>query len=151
MMPYTVSKHGVVAMTRTLATEKNSAISHKAICPAWTDTAIVSTAIDAISGQDQAALKAHIQEFGGLMTPEYVAEGFYRLLTQCGNGSTMVVVKGCPYIQMPDYNKPCVMTLALVSKLVDKVLSPQIVMGHHLVVALTLLFMIFCYLLTVIF
>ena len=151
MTPYTVSKHGVVQLTRTMSLA-NDGIMHKAICPAWTDTAIVSTAIDATPDpKNKAALQAHIQEFGGLMTPEYVAEGFYRLLTQCGNGATMVVVKGCPYIQMPDYNKTVVLSLALVSRLVDKVLSPQVVMGHHLVVALTLLFMIFCYLLTVIF
>ena len=150
MTSYTVSKHGVVQMTRTMALA-NDGIMHKAICPSWTDTAILTAANDNIPEKDKTALRASIQEYGGLMTPEYVAEGFYRLLTQCGNGSTMVVLKDTPYIQMPDYNKTCVMTLALVSKLVDKVLSPEIVMGHHLVVALTLLFMIFCYLLTVIF
>ena len=43
MTPYTVSKHGVVQMTRTMALA-NDGIMHKAICPAWTDTAIVSSA-----------------------------------------------------------------------------------------------------------
>jgi len=150
MTSYTVSKHGVVQMTRTMALA-NDGIMHKAICPSWTDTAILTTANEAVPESEKTAMRASIQEYGGLMTPEYVAEGFFRLLTQCGNGATMVVLKDFPYIQMPDYNKPCVMTLAIVSKLVDKVLSPQIVMGHHLIVALTLLFMIFCYLLTVIF
>ena len=44
MVPYTVSKHGVVAMTRTLATDNSSGIMHKVICPAYVDTEIVSTA-----------------------------------------------------------------------------------------------------------
>ena len=43
MTPYTVSKHGVVALTRTMA-KGDDGIVHKAICPAWTDTNIVSSA-----------------------------------------------------------------------------------------------------------
>jgi len=147
MTPYTVSKHGVVAMTRTMAVSDNG-IMHKAICPAWTDTEIVSTAGQA---QDASDLKAHIQKMGGLMTPEHVAEGFFRLLTQCGNGATMVIVKDCPYIVMPDYNKSIVLLLAGVSKLVGKVMSTDMVTGAHLTVAITLMFLIFCYLLTIIF
>ena len=108
MHPYTVSKHGVVAMTRTLATA-NDGIMHKvftcysltssanvltqAICPAWTDTEIVSSAASTGTGAEKKALTDHIQKMGGLMTPEHVAEGFYRLLTQCSNGATMIVVK----------------------------------------------------------
>ena len=45
MSPYTVSKHGVVALTRTMAKE-DSGVMHKAICPAWTDTNIVSRYAD---------------------------------------------------------------------------------------------------------
>jgi len=147
MTPYTVSKHGVVAMTRTMAISNNG-VMHKAICPAWTDTEIVSTAGQA---QDASDLNAHIQKMGGLMTPEYVAEGFYRLLTQCGNGATMVVLKDFPYIVMPDYNKPTVLALAGVAKLIGKVTSTDMVTGAHLTVAITLMFLIFCYLLTIIF
>jgi len=147
MTPYTVSKHGVVAMTRTMAVSNNG-ILHKAICPAWTDTEIVSTAGQA---QDSSDLKAHIQKMGGLMTPEFVAEGFYRLVTQCGNGATMVILKDFPYIVMPDYNKPTVLVLAGVSKLIGKVMSTDLVTGAHLTVAITLMFLIFCYLLTIIF
>lgn len=147
MTPYTVSKHGVVAMTRTMALSNNG-VMHKAICPAWTDTEIVSTAGKA---QDASDLKAHIQKMGGLMTPEYVAEGFYRLLTQCGNGATMVILKDFPYIVMPDYSKPTVLALAGVAKLIGKVTSTDMVTGAHLTVAITLMFLIFCYLLTIIF
>ena len=88
---------------------------------------------------------------GGLMTPEYVAEGFFRLLTQCGNGCTMVVLKDTPYIAMPDYGTGMVMIIALMSRLLEKLVNPQVVLGQHLVVAFTTLFIILAYLLTVIF
>ena len=47
MSPYTVSKHGVVALTRTMAKD-DSGVMHKAICPAWTDTNIVSRYTDCL-------------------------------------------------------------------------------------------------------
>ena len=60
MTPYTVSKHGVVQLTRTMSLA-NDGIMHKAICPAWTDTAIVSTANDneKISGEQMKARLGH--------------------------------------------------------------------------------------------
>ena len=88
---------------------------------------------------------------GGLMTPEHVAEGFYRLLTQGGNGQTLCIMKGFPYIMMPDYNLPMIYLIAAVAKLTNRVLSPQVVMPQHIIVGLTLLFMIFCFILTCIF
>ena len=47
-------------MTRTMALA-NDGIMHKAICPAWTDTAIVSTANDneKISGAQMKARLGH--------------------------------------------------------------------------------------------
>jgi len=149
MMPYTVSKYGVVAMTRTLATEKNSAISHKAICPAWTDTAIVSTAD--VGTASRANLDKHIQKLGGLMTPEYVAEGFYRLLTQCGNGACMVVLKDFPYIVVPEYSKTVVLTIAAISKLIGRVFDPYVVTPIHLLLGFALLIFVFLYILTIVF
>merc|ERR1711872_607069 len=45
MVGYTVSKHGVVALSRTLAKDySHHGVSIKAICPAWADTEIVSSA-----------------------------------------------------------------------------------------------------------
>ena len=38
-------------------------------------------------------LGANIKSRGGLMTPEHVAEGFFRLLTQCDSGAAMAVNK----------------------------------------------------------
>ena len=134
-------------MTRTLAIEKNN-IQHKAICPAWTDTEIVSSASQ---GQSKVALDNHIQKMGGLMTPEYVAEGFYRLATQCGNGDTMVIVKGAPYVVMPDYSMPMLRLFFILAKLVDRVTGAPMVNGTHFAFALPALIMMFLYLVTIIF
>ena len=49
-------------------------IQHKCICPAWADTDIVSS----VNNDKYGMVKASIKETGGLMTPEYVAEGFIR-------------------------------------------------------------------------
>ena len=38
-------------------------------------------------------LGENIKARGGLMTPEHVAEGFFRLLTQCDSGAAMAVTK----------------------------------------------------------
>ena len=142
MSPYTVSKHGVVQLTRTMA-KSNDDIMYKAICPAWADTEIVHSAVN--------SLKADYDKVGGLMTPEYVAEGFYQLLTECSNGAVMCVIKDFPYIVMPDYNLPMLYLFAGVAKLVGRVLSSRVVLPHHLITGLATLFIIFCYMLTVIF
>ena len=69
----------------------SSGISHKCLCPAWTDTNMVSSVEDLRN-----ELEENIKSRGGLMTPEHVAEGFFRLVTQCDNGSAMAVNKVSP-------------------------------------------------------
>ena len=44
--------------------------------------------------------QAQINRFGGLMTPEYVAEGFFQLVTKGGNGSCMLVLNNTPYLMV---------------------------------------------------
>lgn len=88
---------------------------------------------------------------GGMMTPEHVAEGFYRLVTQCSNGTALVVLKDTPYIAMPDYGVPMVMIIALMSRLLEKLINPQVVMTQHLVVGFTTLLLLLAYFLTIIF
>jgi len=144
MMAYTTSKHGVVAMTRTLATE-NYGISHKAICPAWADTEIVSSATH------RQSLTPYIKQIGGLMSPEFVAEGFFRLLTQCDNGACMVVFKDTPYFLVPEFSKPIILMLAAMSKLVEKVIDPSFVTGYHLFFVFIFLSGVLSYLVTLIF
>merc|ERR1719188_2506365 len=94
MTGYCVSKTGVVALTRTMANDHRYKIQHKCICPSYADTELVSS----VNNDPIGSTDASIKESGGLMTPEYVAEGFMRLVTRCGNGSAMVVLKGQPYM-----------------------------------------------------
>merc|ERR1711887_262524 len=145
MVGYTVSKTGVIALTRTMAKAVAShGVVTKCICPAWTDTEIVSS----VDTKDKPKLKGHIQKFGGMMTPEYVAEGFYRLVTQCSNGSAMAVLKGLPYILVPDYNIfPMLATIIMLAKIVEKILGPDVVTRNHQVASFAFLLLIFAVLL----
>merc|ERR1712226_1565870 len=90
-LPYFVSKHGVVTLTRTLnASFQESGVEVKALCPAWADTEIVS----GVSGDERkAVVNKIVAKHGGLMTVEYVAEGFYSLLTDCPRGSVLGAVR----------------------------------------------------------
>ena len=71
MTPYTTSKHGVVAMTRSMSLGPRSNIMHKAICPDTTDTDLVA---DAGKGLSPEALEEYKNMCGGWMSPDYVAE-----------------------------------------------------------------------------
>jgi NAD(P)-dependent dehydrogenase (short-subunit alcohol dehydrogenase family) len=78
---YTASKHAVIGLTRTLALEAvKKGITVNAICPGYTETDLVSEAIDNIantSGRDKENIKAEIENMspmGRLVTPEEVAE-----------------------------------------------------------------------------
>ncbi len=73
LTPYTVSKHGVVAMTRSMSLSHNN-IMHKAICPDTTDTELVAAAG---KGLDPKKLEEYYAMTGGLMTPEFVAEAHF--------------------------------------------------------------------------
>ena len=78
---YTASKHAVIGLTRTLALEAvKKGITVNAICPGYTETDLVSEAIDNIaktSGRDKTNIKTEIENMspmGRLVTPEEVAE-----------------------------------------------------------------------------
>ena len=157
MAAYTVSKHGVVAMTRTLATA-GGGVAHKALCPAWTDTEIVSGANTAADPELLRARSSHIARLGGLMTVRHVAEGFHALLTQvtiqfavllkwcllqCDNGSVMVVMKDTPYTLLPDLSRPLILGTVAVARLLDKLTSSQLVTGRQLVAVVALSFCLF--------
>ena len=136
MVGYTVSKTGVIALTRTMAKDiARHGVVNKCICPAWADTEIVSS-VDPNPGMQKS-----IQQFG-MMTPEHVAEGFYRLVTKCDNGSAMAVMKGVPYLLVPDYNIfPMIMSMVIMAKIMDKIFGPQVVTSNHQIVAFTLAFL----------
>jgi len=135
MVGYTVSKTGVVALTRTMAEAvgKHGVVT-KCICPAWTDTEIVSS----VAPNEE--MERNIKDSGGMMTPEFVAEGFYRLVTQCSNGSAMAVMKDVPYTLIPDYNYfPMIAALVTLAKMMDKVIAPQVVTTRHHILGFSLL------------
>ena len=135
MVSYMVSKHGVVALTRSLASCSNN-IVHKAICPSFTDTEIVSSGLENEDETGKAKSLQTIKNLGGLMTPEFVAEGFFQLLTDGGNGAVMVVFKDVPYIMMPDYHNFLFFVIVALSKLLGKTFFPSMVTGKHLLVSL---------------
>jgi len=110
---YFVAKHGVVALTRTLGTAKylqETGVKVQCICPAFADTAIIKD-ID-----QQSAFSAAVKKFG-VMTPEYVAQCFFKLVTRCATGDAIVVVKDVPPFIYVDYSREWVQFLAAGSKL----------------------------------
>jgi len=137
MVGYTVSKTGVIALTRTMAKDiARHGVVTKCICPAWADTEIVS------SVNPSPEIQKSIKQFG-MMTPQHVAEGFYRLVTQCSNGSVMAVMHGVPYILVPDYNVfPMIMSMVMMAKVMDKIFGPQVVTKNQQIVAFGLLFLL---------
>ena len=80
----------------------------------------------------------------GTMTPEHVAEGFYRLVTQCENGSAMAVIKDVPYILVPDYNiVPMIMSMVMMAKILDKIFGPRVVTRNHQIAGFIVSFFLF--------
>ena len=78
---YCASKHGVIGLTRTLALEcVKKGITVNAICPGYTDTDLVSEAVDAIiekTGKHREEIQSEIDNIspmGRMVTPEEVAE-----------------------------------------------------------------------------
>ena len=78
---YCASKHGVIGLTRTLALEcVKQGITVNAICPGYTDTDLVSGAVDAIvakTGRDREDIQSEIDNMspmGRMVTPDEVAE-----------------------------------------------------------------------------
>ena len=145
MIGYSVSKHGVVALTRTLATDyKHHGVSIKAICPAWADTDIVSSAKDNADDKTRKELSKSINSQGGLMTPEYVAEGFYKLVTKCDNGAVIWAIKNTPFLIIPDDGQGMVIIRAIMAKLLGKIMGYDMITVFHqkLFLALFIIFSI---------
>ena len=78
---YCASKHGVIGLTRTLALEcVKKGITVNAICPGYTDTDLVSEAVDEIvkmTGKHREEIQSEIDDIspmGRMVTPDEVAE-----------------------------------------------------------------------------
>jgi len=148
MTAYTVSKHGVVALTRTMG-NTTAGVAHKCICPSWANTEIVTGA--KTTEEEKIGLQKSIEEFGGLMTPEYVAEGFYRLVTQCESGAAMSVMPDRPYTIFPDTSLASILGLVILAKLCHRIFGVSVVKTNHLIAMFSMIVFLFLYFLTMIF
>ena len=79
-------------------------------------------------------MEKHIQKMNGKMTVEHVAEGFFQLATKCENGSAMAVLKGVPYMLVPDCSIPMIIQWAMVAKILDRLLGLTVVKTNHQIV-----------------
>jgi len=134
---YFVAKHGVVTLTRTLGKKsflKKSGVKVQCICPAFADTAILEDI-----GTDALAVVA--KKFG-LMTPEFVADGFIKLVTRCNNGDAIVIVKDVPPFIYSDNSTEWVKFLALGSKLASTLFGVDLFTPQHQMVYFALVFVL---------
>ena len=120
-------KHGVVAMTRTLSRDYNAhGVSIKAICPAFADTDMVSAVLEHSEGKVKEEVTQAIRS-RGLMTPDYVAEGFYKLVTECSNGDIIWSMPDTPYLVIPDDGEMKILMLVLIAKAVRKITGNNLI------------------------
>merc|ERR1719391_1536314 len=113
---YFVAKHGVVALTRMLANPKileETGVRVVCICPSFADTNIIREGMEDRAG----AVRAKIEGYLKIMTPEYVAEGFHSLVTNCPNGSALMIARpDVPFFTFPDTTVATTLFLALGAK-----------------------------------
>ena len=86
------------------------------------------------------------------MSPEFVAEGFYRLVTQCDSGEVMAVMPGIYFIY-PDTSSPFIIALILLARLCRRITGSGagVVNTNHLLIFLSLIVFLFLLLLILIF
>ena len=92
---YCAAKHGLVGLTRALAVEAaRTGVTVNAVCPGFTDTAIVDRAAAVISGKtgqsttDARAALAHTNPQGRLIQPDEVAAAVLYLASEDAAGIT---------------------------------------------------------------
>ena len=61
-----------------------------------------------------------------MLEPQEVAEAFYKLVTECGNGAVMAIAKGYPAFLIPDYGKALILTLGAISAIVGKTTGAEV-------------------------
>lgn len=95
---YCASKHGVMGFTRAVAAEiAKSGVTINAVCPGYTETAVLQRAVENIrskTGRDEAAtreLLAQSNPQGRIASVEEVAEAVMRLIDGPYNGVAMIV------------------------------------------------------------
>jgi len=125
---YYGSKHACVTVSRNVATDySNTKVPIKCMCPGFANTAIIN-----VQEEHQNQFNKEIDEFG-LLEPDEVADAFYKLLTECGNGDTMGILKGLPIIIIPDYGRPGALLMLFLSVVVAKTTGIKLVTPVHLI------------------
>ena len=66
-----------------------------------------------------------------------------RLVTQCGNGSAMAVLKGFPYMLVPESNESLIKGMAIMGKLMERFFGVNVVTTRHHVAAFTMIMFIY--------
>jgi len=122
---YFVAKHGVVTLTRTLGQDfvsKKNGIEHMCICPAFADTAII---------ENVGVSRETLEKRTGIMTPEFVADCFLKLVKTGRNGEAMVVMKNYPPFIYGDHSMQLITVLAIGAKLTEKILGGAVFNTRH--------------------
>jgi len=148
MVGYTMAKYGVLGLTRAMANSMdNHGVQFKCINPLWVDTDMVNKVT-----KGRHLVKELVARHGGMMTTTHVAEGFYRLVTECNNGTALGVMPGCPYMEIPDYNRiPALALLVFLAKFVGKVVGPSVVKTNHYIVTFSVMIVLLLIFVAVIF
>ena len=81
------------------------------------------------------------------MPPEYVAEGFYKLVTMGDNGSVMWAIKDTPFLIIPDDAETLVFMRVVMAKILGKLTGNDLitVTQQKIFFAVFVIFMLFMY------